>query len=78
MKKEIDQDLIEATTKCPRDFLCLEQMGKPNCKVESFVMKNVLYIKCPSDVDCNYILSQGACNICLCPTRKELYKKYGI
>ena len=78
MKKEIDPDIIAATTKCPREFQCLEPKGKPCCNVENFVMKNVLYIKCPSDEACDYILPQCACNICLCRTRKDLYRKYGI
>ena len=77
-KKEIDSNTIEAT-KCGRDFQCLNHDGKPLCKIENVVAKDLLFIKCSPDLRrCDYKISFGEGNICFCPTRAKLYKKYRI
>ena len=78
MKKEIDLEIIDNTKQCPRDFQCLTEYGKPFCSVEEVVAEDVLFIKSPAGITCNYNMPYGDGNVCLCPTRKELYRKYKI
>ena len=78
MKKKINSKIIKETTKCCFDFQCLDEGGKPNCEVEAHLTRNVLFVKRPSSLNCNYHLSNGYSHICQCPIRTELYRKYII
>ena len=76
MNKEIDMEIIDNTKQCPSYFQCLTEYGKPFCSVEDVVAGDVLFIKSPDGIRCNYNMTHGDRNFCLCPTRKELYRKY--
>ena len=78
MKKEIDPDIIEETKRCCFSFQCLKENGKPHCEIEGYAMIKVFYVKCQSCIHCDYQTKYGFRNLCLCPTRKELCKKYDI
>ncbi len=76
MNKEVAPEIIEDTKQCRWDFQCLNEHGKPICPVVEVIAEDVLFIKCPGGIICNYIMPHGDRNICLCPIRKELYRKY--
>ena len=78
MKKVINPEIIKETTEYQHDFQCLKKDRKPHCEVESFWVKDVMFVRCPECELCNYKLSYGFSHVCHCPTRKELYRKYKI
>ncbi len=78
MKKSIDPNIIRETIKCRFNFQCLDEGGKPHCEIENVFMRDVLFVKCLSGLDCSYKLAYGNRINCLCPTRKELYGMYKI
>ena len=78
MKKLIDSKIIEETTKCRFNFQCLDEGGKPQCEVENFIAKNIIFVKRPSGLKCGYNLRYRSSYMCKCPTRVALYRKYKI
>jgi hypothetical protein len=78
MKIEIDEKIIAETTLCERNFECLNNYTNRSCKVENYIIEKVFYIKCLSNNTCNYKRLCGNSFMCACPTRIEIYKKYGI
>lgn len=77
MNLQIDIDTLSRTTKCTRDFACLTDSGQL-CRVENCVDNKVHFIQCRHDAKCNYQISYGYSYICTCPTRKEIYNRYGL
>ena len=64
-------------THCANDFSCLAGKKECLCEVESTVGK-VIFIKSQFHIACKYCLSYGGSFICTCPTRNEIYNKYGL
>ena len=77
MKFDIDTDVLSQTTECTRDFACLSG-NTQLCQVENCVNNKVHFIQCNHDTKCNYQISFGYSYICTCPTRKEIYNRYGL
>ncbi len=75
---EIDKEVTQKTTACEKNFACLTNYFHNFCKVESTIQGNVHFVKCPEGLKCNYKLCFAKERICTCPTRKELFRKYGI
>ena len=50
--------------------------GKNHTKIGENI--KVYFIKHPKDKRCNYALSFGGSYICNCPTRREIYRRYGV
>lgn len=79
MSYKIDKEIIKKTTKCEGNFKCLEtgECPKNKCKpVGSF--NGHLWVKSKENIFCGYHLNFGRGEICNCPTRNELYRKYKI
>jgi len=76
MIMEIDDKIIKAAVNCKRCFACLAGGGKMNCKVESSIRNELLFVKCLTKDPCNYKSSFGNKNICKCPVRIEIFRKY--
>ena len=74
----VSEETLEGTKRCKKDFSCLNGQRKDLCEVESCINGEVLFIKCMNDEFCPYYGSFGNSIICYCPTRKELYNKYGV
>lgn len=73
----IDEEVKNCTTKCEKDFACINNNSHELCPVDHFYNDKVLFIKCLSKGYCSYRTSFGyASFICSCPMRKEIYKKY--
>ena len=77
MKKlTISQEIIDETTKCNFYKQCLQGADFPLCNVERISDNDVIFVsKTASDV-CNCVFGFGFSQICVCPIRKEIYRKY--
>lgn len=76
---EIDEDVQKSATKCEKEFRCLKDNTYELCKVTESVRDKVIFVECLEEVYCNYKMGYGQhFNICNCPVRKEIYKKYKI
>jgi hypothetical protein len=78
MKIEIDPSVINQTTKCEKNFICLESNTEECCccKVEKILSDKILFLKCLSSGYCSYAISFGNSYTCICPVRTEIYRKY--
>jgi len=80
MKIEVNENVIDKTTHCDHDFLCLSDEWKQCGIVKALIADNLLYV----DFDwgqrrnCSYMVSFGSGYYCTCPIRIEIYKRYGI
>lgn len=79
MKIEIDEKILTKTNLCEREFSCLQNGANDCCKVEHFYANRYLFVKCIDSKRCSYKTTHnGSVNRCACPTRIEIYKKYGL
>jgi len=80
MELEIPLEVIARTTQCPKNFACLSQPVQTVCKVEYCVNGLVDFVECKTaTLPCEYKIPYGYTgNICLCPTRQEIYKRYNL
>lgn len=81
VKYAIDSVTLQKTAYCKCDFSCLSGGKECLCEVERHVGNNggVLFIKPKSDArTCKYLLSLRYKPLCICPTRKEIYRHYKI
>ena len=74
---KIDQTILEKTTTCRKCFNCLTDEKHILCKIEHCI-NNVYFLEWSAKNNCRYKLKFGLEKICMCPTRKEIYKKYKI
>ncbi len=74
---DIDKEILNKTTKCEKDFNCLQNKTHVYCQVDSCLNYEVHFIKCKNEEYCIYRMSFGESFICNCPTRKEIFNKYG-
>ena len=72
MNITIIKEILQKTTKCDRDFECLNNDCRNQCKIDRCV-NNVIFLKNGTKNNCNYKLSFSEEKICMCPTRKEIY-----
>lgn len=78
MKKlTISQEIIDETTKCNFDKQCLQSADFPLCKANRISVNDVIFVSKTAIDVCNYVFGFGFSQICVCPIRKEIYKKYG-
>ena len=76
-KFKIREDILKDTTKCKKDFACLSSDNADICKAEGLLSNGLVKIECDEPNDCSYKTFMSSV-FCACPTRKEIYKKYGI
>ena len=83
MAFKVSDEAIKGTTKCSWNFKCLEYnkspkcaVNKPMCEVEN-TLENYLFVDWNHE-KCHYKLDFGDSFICLCPVRKEIYKRYNM
>jgi len=75
---EIDQTILNNTTNCNKNFCCLNDKQQCLCEIDHCVEDRVLFVKCDNNVRCHYKISFGNSYICNCPTRHEIFIKYGM
>lgn len=75
---EIKESIKNKANKCSKDFNCLRNEGHVICEIETCINNKVHFIKCKSDLSCNYKTYFGDSYVCTCPVRIEIYTKYSI
>ena len=78
MVYEIDDKILDLTTRCLCDFLCICDEPGEICPVERVIPGTALYINPKEHCYCAYLRTYGAEFVCSCPVRRELYEKYNI
>ncbi len=74
---EIDKAIL-ARTKCGSNFICLTGRQCPGCEVLGAGKGDFIFIKPKKDtLKCHYMTTYDDAYICQCPTRNEIYRKYG-
>jgi hypothetical protein len=77
MKKiEIDEEIIKKATKCQHCLNCLKNETFKCCKVDNSVQNTICFVNFDKRKICNYRMSYGYGDICNCPVRIEMYRKY--
>jgi len=76
MKLEIPLEIINETTHCTKNFVCLEQ-PETLCKLDHLFGK-CLILENPPSLDCHYKTSFGSKFFCSCPTRRAIYDRYKV
>jgi len=74
---EIDKKIIANTLDCHKNFDCLNTEKHVLCEVENCINEKVYFIKYLGKSLCRYKMSFGDSSLCNCPTRKEIFNKYG-
>ena len=77
-KLKIDEEIAQRTTKCEHHFSCLSEDKARICEAMRSLGFVILEVKYKNRSVCRYCLSFGNKNICLCPTRNEMYNRYNI
>ena len=75
---KINEDILQRTTSCNHDFKCLFGDKQRLCEVIGSIGSDMKDIKPNPEIECKYHLSFDTNNLCLCPTRNELYNRYRI
>jgi hypothetical protein len=78
MSLQIREETRARTTKCHCNFACLEDEECLKCIVERSFGEIGCLIKSGPDESCAYRLPFADKWFCRCPTRVEIYEKYGL
>ena len=68
----------QARTACEKGFSCASGSMDNICKVRELMVGEALMIECAEKLLCRFKESFGSWAICTCPTRKDIFSKYGI
>ena len=78
MTIEVDEDVRKKTTCCYKLFGCLTGNIHDMCEVQRPLAMGVTLVKSKSVNSCPYYVRIGESEYCTCPTRNQLYTRYGI
>ena len=80
MKIEVNENVINKTTHCDHEFICLEDEWTQCGVVKTLITDKLLYVhfEWGQQRACSYRVPFGNGYYCTCPTRIEIYKRYGI
>ena len=74
----VDKAIRDKTTQCRHDFKCLTDGGCPGCGFQDFISNDCILVQMkPENKTCPYTVAFGDVYVCKCPTRCEIYLKYG-
>ncbi len=77
MALQIDKSVLKDTTQCHFEFACLKNEECPLCQVtDETILGSGIYVNAPTGDSCFYKVSWESNHLCLCPTRKGLWKLY--
>ena len=76
MKYQISDETLGATTRCRRDFACLNGDDACLCRVEKDTDGGIPFVTCNVD-NCPYRLTIEKTGVCACPTRIEILNRHG-
>jgi hypothetical protein len=77
MSITVPNDILEATTKCPYSFSCIQsgKCGEYNmCNVSYPIEPYVLALKSKEPENCAYRINFGSNQFCSCPTHFTIYQ----
>ena len=77
MSLEIEKEVLDKTIHCKKNFEYFKKRTNC-CKIDYCVSKEIHFIDCNEYLSCNYRIPFGNSSICYCPTRKEIFNKYGL
>ena len=77
MKYEMEGETLAGSTKCGRYFDCLLEGRCARCEIERLVVGTGACLKDADPEPCPYKVDTGTSLICTCPTRIELFERYG-
>jgi len=78
MKYDVTEDVLFASTLCPHGYQCLTDGEGHVCKVVRSVPDDGVVVETQRRVDCPYADSCKDGVHCTCPTRRELFLKFGL
>jgi hypothetical protein len=81
MKFDIPAEVLATTLECPHSFSCLTtgKCGdKELCSIQNYVADEISILQTKSRADCPYRKVLGTMQICRCPTRNAIVRKYGV
>lgn len=78
MLTQVEEQTLNRTVRCEKNYDCLKSKKHICCKVESCVNNAVHFISCIDNINCSYKMSFGDSFICTCSVRKEKFNKYGV
>ena len=73
----IKKETLKNTTDCRRNFDCIKNDKHIFCTVENCINDEVYFVKNSYNKYCPYRMSYGNSYLCHCPTRQEIFNKYG-
>lgn len=76
--RRVSGDTLRETTECEYEFHCLEEGGWNMCPVREPSRPSGVRLELCRREQCKYLVSQDGVDICVCPTRCELYEGYGL
>jgi hypothetical protein len=77
MKLKISENILNDTTRCRKNFVCLSERDCL-CEIKYCFDGKSFVIKPDKNIICPYKVSMVTLMLCSCPTRKEIYKRYNI
>ncbi len=78
MKLQVAENVIQNTTRCRNDFICLSGDGECLCELKYCYSDKFYFVKPGKKSLCSYKIAYLNSTFCSCPTRKEIYKRYSI
>lgn len=78
MKKDISKHIIAQATRCNFDKQCLENDDYPLCKFKKQTDNGTIFVYKIDEHECPYVIGFGFSQVCGCPVRKEIYRKYKL
>lgn len=77
-KIDIHEEIKNKAVLCSLGHACLSNPKEFVCPPQYLIEETVLFVDKKETVTCNYLLPYGLSGVCMCPVRKELYKKHKI
>ena len=78
MKIEVSEEILSATKCCKNKVSCLNGELNLCCKVIDCVNGKLHFVESITNCYCNKKMPFGDSFFCICPTRKEIFRKYGL
>ena len=75
---KIPSPIIDEAVKCKKQQACLSDPYHVLCKVSAKPGETPRIIACQDDAPCAYNSNLGNQQVCSCPVRHAIYRKYGV
>ena len=76
--RQVNGDTLRVTTGCMYQFHCLENSGWDMCPVTRPIEPRGVLLEICLRESCPYLTSRQGRPLCTCPTRCEIYERYGL